>query len=382
MFGLCDPAGETALVLVVDPGRGVQQLLQPVGAEQRRRPPELVDVDDLAGDVDVVLAGHLLADQLHREQRRQVVGADRLEGARVQRRRRGRGQVGDDVVPLVRDLRLVKDELGPLGHGLLRSSIFASRRRSRWQRAVRRRCRECSSAPYAAGFKCHQPSPPRLARTGMVGFMSTVPEVSPAVRAALAAGRPVVALESTIISHGLPRPANLAAARSFEEMLTETGVTPATIAVIDGVPKVGLDDRRPGADRPGRVGHQGERPRPRARDGDAKRTAGTTVAATSVLAARAGIRVFATGGLGGVHRGFAESLDESADLTVLSGDADHGRVGRREVDPRHPGDPGAAGNPRRRGRRLPHQPLPRVLPDRLGPGPGLAARLRRRRSPR
>ena len=77
----------------------------------------------------------------------------------------------------------------------------------------------------------------------MVGFMSTVPEVSPAVRAALAAGRPVVALESTIISHGLPRPANLAAARSFEEMLTEAGVTPATIAVIDGVPKVGLDGR-------------------------------------------------------------------------------------------------------------------------------------------
>src|SRR5215471_6242436 len=118
--------------------------------------------------------------------------------------------------------------------------------------------------------------------------MSVVPELSRPVRAALAAGRPVVALESTIISHGLPRPQNLAAARSFEELLTETGVTPATIAVVDGVPMAW------------------------------KRTAGTTVAATSVLAVRAGIRVFATGGLGGVHRGFATSLDESADLTVLS----------------------------------------------------------------
>jgi pseudouridylate synthase len=151
----------------------------------------------------------------------------------------------------------------------------------------------------------------------MVGFMSTVPEVSPAVRAALAAGRPVVALESTIISHGLPRPANLAAARSFEELLTEAGVTAATIAVIDGVPKVGLD----GPDLE-RIALDESVIKVSVRDlGLAMttgRTAGTTVAATSVLAARAGIRVFATGGLGGVHRGFAESLDESADLTVLA----------------------------------------------------------------
>ena len=151
----------------------------------------------------------------------------------------------------------------------------------------------------------------------MVGFMSTVPEVSPAVRAALAAGRPVVALESTIISHGLPRPANLAAARSFEQMLTEAGVTPATIAVIDGVPKVGLD----GPDLE-RIALDESVIKVSVRDlGLAmarRRTAGTTVAATSTLAARAGIRVFATGGLGGVHRGFADSLDESADLTALS----------------------------------------------------------------
>ena len=151
----------------------------------------------------------------------------------------------------------------------------------------------------------------------MVGFMSTVPEVSTAVRAALAAGWPVVALESTIISHGLPRPANLAAARSFEEMLSDAGVTPATIAVIDGVPKVGLDD----GDLE-RIALDESVIKVSVRDlGLAmaqRRTAGTTVAATSMLAARAGIRVFATGGLGGVHRGFAETPDESADLTVLS----------------------------------------------------------------
>ncbi len=147
--------------------------------------------------------------------------------------------------------------------------------------------------------------------------MSAVPELSGPVRAALEAGRPVVALESTIVSHGLPRPANLAAARSFETMLTETGVTPATIAVVDGVPKAGLDDTDLE-----RVALDESVVKVSGRDLGmamaAKRTAGTTVAATSVLAARAGIRVFATGGLGGVHRGFAESLDESGDLSVLS----------------------------------------------------------------
>jgi len=147
--------------------------------------------------------------------------------------------------------------------------------------------------------------------------MSVVPELSGPVRAALDAGRPVVALESTIISHGLPRPGNLAAARAFETMLTQAGVTPATIAVVDGVPKAGLDDtdlERIALD--DSVIKVSSRDLGMAMAG--KRTAGTTVAATSVLAAKAGIRVFATGGLGGVHRGFAESLDESADLTVLS----------------------------------------------------------------
>jgi pseudouridine-5'-phosphate glycosidase len=142
-------------------------------------------------------------------------------------------------------------------------------------------------------------------------------EVSPAVAEALAAGAPVVALESTIISHGLPRPGNLAAARQFEAILQDQGVTPATIALIDGVPKVGL----PPQDLE-RIATDESVVKVSSRDiGIAvarKVTGGTTVAATSVLAARAGIRVFATGGLGGVHRGAAETFDESADLTVLA----------------------------------------------------------------
>jgi pseudouridylate synthase len=146
---------------------------------------------------------------------------------------------------------------------------------------------------------------------------SSLVEVSEKVSAALAAGRPVVALESTIISHGLPRPGNYAAARRFEEILEQQGVTPATIAVIDGVPRVGLsapDLERIAADESvvkissRDIGIAAAR----------KVTGGTTVAATSVLAAHAGVRVFATGGLGGVHRGAVETFDESADLTVLS----------------------------------------------------------------
>ena len=147
--------------------------------------------------------------------------------------------------------------------------------------------------------------------------MSALLEVSPEVSAALAAGAPVVALESTIISHGLPRPGNLDAAREFEAILAEAGVTAATIAVIDGVAKIGLMP----ADLE-RIALDESVVKVSSRDiGIAmarKVTGGTTVAATSVLAARVGIGVFATGGLGGVHRGAAESFDESADLTVLS----------------------------------------------------------------
>jgi pseudouridylate synthase len=142
-------------------------------------------------------------------------------------------------------------------------------------------------------------------------------EVAPAVQQALRDGAPVVALESTILTHGLPRPDNLDAARSFEALLTENGVTPATIAIIDGVLKVGLT-----AAEVERVAADESAVKVSARDiGIAmarKVTGGTTVAATSLLAAKAGIRVFATGGLGGVHRGAAQTFDESADLTTLA----------------------------------------------------------------
>lgn len=141
--------------------------------------------------------------------------------------------------------------------------------------------------------------------------------LSPSVRDALDAGRPVVALESTIISHGFPRPRNLEVARLFESILVDQGVTPATIAVVDGVPKVGLD----AADLE-RIAQDESVVKVSSRDlGTAmaqKRLGATTVAATSVLASLAGIRVFSTGGLGGVHREANATFDESADLTTLS----------------------------------------------------------------
>ena len=137
------------------------------------------------------------------------------------------------------------------------------------------------------------------------------------VAAALESGRPVVALESTIISHGLPYPDNLAAAREFEAILRDRDVTPATIAVIDGVPRAGLgsDDLEKLASGDG-VTKASVRDLPliTATGG----TGATTVAATAFLAARAGIRVFATGGLGGVHQDVASTFDESADLPILA----------------------------------------------------------------
>ncbi|MFO6452510.1 MULTISPECIES: pseudouridine-5'-phosphate glycosidase [unclassified Aeromicrobium] len=138
---------------------------------------------------------------------------------------------------------------------------------------------------------------------------------SPEVATALEQGRPVVALESTIISHGLPRPDNLAAAQEFEEILRSQGVTPATVAVLGGELKAGLT-----ADELSRIANE-DVPKLTVRDLPVVLGMGgsgaTTVAATSWIADRAGIRVFATGGLGGVHRGASETFDESADLTVL-----------------------------------------------------------------
>jgi pseudouridine-5'-phosphate glycosidase len=147
--------------------------------------------------------------------------------------------------------------------------------------------------------------------------VSSLVEVSAPVSAALRSGAPVVALESTIISHGLPRPGNLDAAREFEAILAGQGVTAATIALVDGVARIGLTPAELE-----RVAADDSVVKVSSRDiaiaVARKVTGGTTVAATSVLAARAGIRVFATGGIGGVHRGASETFDESADLTVLS----------------------------------------------------------------
>jgi pseudouridylate synthase len=144
----------------------------------------------------------------------------------------------------------------------------------------------------------------------------TLLHLSPDVEAALAAGRPVVALESTIISHGLPRPRNHEAALEFEQLLRDQGVTPATIAVLDGVPQIGLD-----ADGVRRIAEE-DLAKASVRDLPILAARGasgaTTVAATAHLAAMAGIRVFATGGLGGVHRGASETFDESADLSTLA----------------------------------------------------------------
>ncbi len=130
-------------------------------------------------------------------------------------------------------------------------------------------------------------------------------------------GKPVVALESTIISHGLPRPRNLEVARELEATVREQGACPATIAVLDGTAYIGLE-----SDQLVRVAGSTELRKLGRRDLPVAMALGasgaTTVSATAWLAAQAGIRVFATGGLGGVHRGFVESFDESADLDVLS----------------------------------------------------------------
>ena len=140
---------------------------------------------------------------------------------------------------------------------------------------------------------------------------------SPEVAAALASNSPIVALESTIISHGLPRPSNLNVAREVEAIVREHGATPATIAILDGVVHIGLTDDQLVA-----IANRDDISKASSRDlavlVASQKSAATTVAATAHLAAQAGIKVFATGGLGGVHRGANESFDESADLTALS----------------------------------------------------------------
>ena len=141
--------------------------------------------------------------------------------------------------------------------------------------------------------------------------------VAPEVAEALSAGRPVVALESTIISHGMPYPQNVGMAREVEGLVREGGAVPATIAVIAGRPTIGMSD-----DELEMLASDGSVPKVSVRDLGWVVSTGshgaTTVASTMRLAGLAGIELFVTGGLGGVHQGAATSMDVSADLTELS----------------------------------------------------------------
>lgn len=145
----------------------------------------------------------------------------------------------------------------------------------------------------------------------------TLLQVNDEVRTALAEGRPVVALESTIITHGMPHPRNLDMAREVERAVRDAGATPATIAVIGGQIRIGLDD----ATLEHLAAAEGVMKVSRADLAvclTSGRTGATTVAATMICAALAGIRVFATGGIGGVHRNVEETMDISADLYELA----------------------------------------------------------------
>jgi pseudouridylate synthase len=142
-------------------------------------------------------------------------------------------------------------------------------------------------------------------------------DIAPEIAQALAQGGPVVALESTIIAHGMPYPGNLVTARALERIIRTEGAVPATIAVLDGRLKVGLDDAALE-----RLAQSPDMAKASVRDLPvlmaARRDGATTVAATMRIAAMAGIRVFATGGIGGVHRGAEATGDVSADLTELA----------------------------------------------------------------
>ncbi len=138
-------------------------------------------------------------------------------------------------------------------------------------------------------------------------------DIAPEVATALAQGQPIVALESTIIAHGMPYPKNVETAREVEEIIRNQGAVPATIAVLDGRIRIGLDDVALE-----RLGQAGDVAKLSRRDLPMivarKEDGATTVAATMICAALAGITIFATGGIGGVHRGAENDFDISADL--------------------------------------------------------------------
>jgi len=143
-------------------------------------------------------------------------------------------------------------------------------------------------------------------------------DINPDVAAALASGKPVVALESTIISHGMPWPQNAETAKKVEQIIRDNGAVPATIAIIDGRLKAGLSNDE--IDTLAKAGlsvtkcSRRDLPFVVAQ----KQHGATTVAATMIIAAMAGIKVFATGGIGGVHRGAQQTFDISADLQELA----------------------------------------------------------------
>ncbi len=147
--------------------------------------------------------------------------------------------------------------------------------------------------------------------------MENAIKLSAEVADALKAGKPIVALESTIISHGLPRPSNLEVALECERIVRDAGAVPATIALLDGKILVGLERAELEA-----IANRDDISKASIRDlaiiVAQGKSAATTVAATAHISALAGIHIFATGGLGGVHRGANESFDESADLTALA----------------------------------------------------------------
>ena len=215
-------------------------------------------------------------------------------------------------------------------------------------------------------------------RTSVTRRVARQMRIHDEVSDALAAGRPVVALESTIITHGLPRPGNLEVAREFEAAVRAAGAVPATIA----------RRRRRGADRARRRGARGDRllrrrrqvrrPRPRAGRRPRRRTARPRSPPPSQLARRAGIGVFATGGLGGVHREARETLGRVGRSRHARTHPGHRRLRRGEVDPRRRRHARAPGDAQRHRARLRHGRVPGLLPRRLRLPGAVAGRLRRR----